>query len=210
MRSYSQRGQDRWVVDEVFRGKRGGFFLDLAASDGVNTSNTYLLETEYGWDGICIEANPFLFRQLRAYRKCRCVNACIDGERHEVEFFLYGLVGGIVDEDTDNTPLAIRQRMGGASMRGKLITLRTELLEDVLAELEAPRTIGYFSFDVEGAESRILESFPFHEYRFLAMTVERPAPELNQLLLQNGYVLVRKTELDSFYVHESLDAGVVP
>ena len=31
----SQMGQDAWIVEEVFEKKKCGFFLDLAAFDGV-------------------------------------------------------------------------------------------------------------------------------------------------------------------------------
>src|SRR5262245_43652313 len=61
-----QKGQDRWVLMEVLRWQRGGFFLDLAAADGVTDSNTHVLERWFGWAGICIEPNPAFFAQLKA------------------------------------------------------------------------------------------------------------------------------------------------
>jgi hypothetical protein len=53
----SQVGQDRTIAD-IFDGKRGGFFLDLAANDASVLSNTLMLEQSFGWRGICVEANP--------------------------------------------------------------------------------------------------------------------------------------------------------
>ena len=53
----SQVGQDRTIA-EIFDGKRGGFFLDLAANDAAVLSNTLMLEQSFGWCGICVEANP--------------------------------------------------------------------------------------------------------------------------------------------------------
>jgi hypothetical protein len=32
-----------------------GFFVDLAAYDAVAYSNSYVLERDYGWSGICVE-----------------------------------------------------------------------------------------------------------------------------------------------------------
>ena len=40
--------QDAWVV-VLFEGMRGGFFVDLAAFDAVQHSNTLALERDYGW-----------------------------------------------------------------------------------------------------------------------------------------------------------------
>jgi hypothetical protein len=43
--------QDTWVV-VLYEGKREGFFVDLAASDAVEGSNTLALERDYGWQVI--------------------------------------------------------------------------------------------------------------------------------------------------------------
>ena len=76
----SQKGQDRWIIQEVFKGKRDGYFVDLAASDGVKINNTVLLEKHFGWKGVCIEPNPGFFKRLKQNRKCDVVNHVIDGE----------------------------------------------------------------------------------------------------------------------------------
>eukprot|EP00932_Pfiesteria_piscicida_P006324 SRR837773.1625.p1 GENE.SRR837773.1625~~SRR837773.1625.p1 ORF type:complete len:252 (-),score=37.58 SRR837773.1625:275-943(-) len=59
-KSQSQVGQD-FVVLSILGCKRGGFYVDLAANDYKIISNSFLLDTEFGWQGICIEANPMYF-----------------------------------------------------------------------------------------------------------------------------------------------------
>ena len=206
MKYYSQKEQDKWVIEEVFYGKRDGYFLDLAATDGIYLNNTLVLETQYGWNGLCIEANPFFFNRLNVNRRCIRTDKCIDGKPGEVEFVLFNELGGIIDEDTDNNMATRRKPIEQARSRGAVIRLATVPLASVLAEVNAPSTIDYFSFDVEGAETRILRSFPFEKYRFLALTIERPTPELNEILFSHGYVFVKNLSFDSFYVHESLEA----
>ena len=74
----SQCGQDKLLVQEIFADaptKR--FFIDLASNDAVYLSNSYALETEYGWRGICIEANPAHYLGL-AKRKCTVVAAVVN------------------------------------------------------------------------------------------------------------------------------------
>lgn len=44
---------------------------------------------------------------------------------------------------------------------------------------------------MEGAESYILSSFPFRQYTFKALTIERPTLELCKLLYTHGYELAR-------------------
>ena len=207
MKYYSQKEQDKWVIEEVFHGQRGGYFLDLAATDGVFLNNTYVLETQYGWSGVCIEANPIFFQRLNVNRRCLRANHCIDEKRGEVDFVLFNELGGIIDDDTDNN-MAIRgKQIGAARSQGGVIRLATLPLASVLDEIHAPSTIDFFSFDVEGSETRILRSFPFDRYRFLSLTVERPTPELNQLLFGKGYLFVKNIKFDSFYVHESLEGA---
>lgn len=204
---YSQKGQDRWVIKEVFRGKREGFFLDLAATDGVSLNNTYCLEKKFGWTGICVEPNEHFFEQLKKNRNCICDNSCIDAKRSKVQFLNNAEVGGIVDEDTDNNLKVRRQLL--ERLKDKITWRETITLKDLLRKHNAPKVIDYFSLDVEGAEERILKGFSFKEYTFLAITIERPTVLLNRILFENGYVFIRKSDVsndfDSFYLHGSME-----
>ena len=50
--SYSQIDQDLHVL-RFFCNEKNLFFLDIGANDGKTLSNSYLLEKEYNWNGIC-------------------------------------------------------------------------------------------------------------------------------------------------------------
>lgn len=192
----SQIGQDFWVINEVFYHKKDGFFLEIGSADGIYINNTYLLEKRYNWQGICIEINPDTFHKLETNRKCTCLNVCIDDQQGEVDFVISGLFSGIKDQDTDNNKENKDQ---------KIIKVKTYPLVDILRKYNAPKIIDYFSIDVEGAETRILKNFPFDEYRFLALTIERPKPEIQALLDQHGYLLVKRViGMDDFYIHKSI------
>ena len=191
----SQQGQDFWVSCEVFNEKRGGYFVDIGANDGVSISNTYLLERKYGWQGICVEANPGIYNLLKRNRRVTCENVCIDQGEGVVTFVLKGALGGIVDEGLDNTP---------EDRRKDIVEMPTVPLEQVLIRNGAPTVIDYLSVDVEGAEERVLSGFPFHEYLFRCITIERASANLVDILQGNGYVLIKKLPaLDSFFVHKS-------
>ena len=205
-KSLSDRGQDRWVINEVFPGKTGGFFLELGAADGFSESNTYVLEKRYHWRGICIEPHPVLFDKLvnKYRRSCICVPCAVDAAPGSVEFVLAGQTSGLILDEWDNSPARRPALIEAARQEGRVRTVDAFPLADILQKFNAPKAIDYFSFDVEGLETRILRDFPFDRYVFLALTIERPTPELNEILFRHGYHFVRNSLYDTFYIHESL------
>lgn len=193
---YSQAGQDFWLVGEVFCQKRSGFFVDVGAHDGIRFSNTCYLERVLGWQGICIEAQPDTFQQLRRNRSCKCVQACVDREIGMVEYAPRGMVAGIISAETDNASFGDEGE--------DVLQLPTQTLESILDAQGAPQVIDYLSVDTEGAEERVLSSFDFGRYRFRAMTIERPNKTLMSLLERHGYMVVKIIPgLDTFLIHES-------
>jgi FkbM family methyltransferase len=184
----SQLGQDLWVLERTSY-KRGGFFVEFGATNGILLSNSYLLETEFGWNGICAEPNPDFFAQLRKNRLCTVSPACIGpvtGE--EVEFVLADVFGGMLRDIDKDEHQATREtyRNVGATTRFTTISLH-----DFLVEHQAPRGIDYLSIDTEGSEHAILETFPFPEWDIRHITVEHnqtPQRQLiRDLLASHGY-----------------------
>jgi FkbM family methyltransferase len=193
----SQAGQDLWVFGEVFNEQRNGFFLDIGAHDGVDFSNTYILENRYGWRGICIEANPDTFEVLRKNRRCQCINVCLDQAEGTAAFVKRRMCGGIVSSETDNKP--------DNNPGGDVIIVPTTTLSNLLGKLNAPRKIDYLSIDIEGAEERVLKGFPFSDYHISCMTVERPSQALRTTLEANGFTLIKEIpRLDCFYLHKDM------
>lgn len=194
----SQAGQDQWIFGEAFNEAKNRYFLDVGAHDGINISNTYVLEHRYGWTGLCIEANPTTYQALRRNRRSRCINICLDKSDGEVAFVIRDVFGGIVAPDLDNS----RTEPGDSVIR-----IKTKSLVNVLIEESAPRIIDYLSIDVEGAEERILESFDFSRYRFNCITIERPSTRLRNIFHEHGYIIVKEIfGLDCFYVHSEFMA----
>lgn len=68
---YSQAGQDLFVI-ALTKEKKHGTFLEIGAGHPMNGSNTYLLERDFDWTGLCIDNNSDweenledLWKQLR-------------------------------------------------------------------------------------------------------------------------------------------------
>ena len=63
--NFSQAYQDMFVLS-ILNGKKNGYYLEIGAFDGISLSNTYLLEKQFGWDGISVDIEPaakFSFNQ---------------------------------------------------------------------------------------------------------------------------------------------------
>jgi hypothetical protein len=202
---YSQCGQDRWVVN-LFRGKRDGFFVEAGAADGIQLSNTLLLEKHLGWKGILIEPTSAFEKLLKNRPNCILHNSCLGSERktvilHEIcdcgwqagNLFLSRAIddNGIFKEKVDSNNSTISYQKEAVP------------LQEILLKYNAPKVIDYFSLDVEGYEYEVLRNFPFKDYTFLCIGVERPPKELKKILKDNGYIWITQI-LDHMYVHQSI------
>jgi len=179
--SCSQVGQDKLILS-ILGYPYHGFFVDLAANDGVNISNSFLLERRYNWSGVCIEVNPKYFWRLTS-RRCKLVYAAVGrSDAGKAQLVLRGGYGGIVGNGFDNDTQQ--------NMKASKVTLRTVSLCRVLEMVNAPRVVHYMSLDVEGAEEYIMKAFCFERFTFLTMTVERPTLPLHLKLREMGYSLL--------------------
>jgi FkbM family methyltransferase len=198
-RSSSQLGQDLWALARSDY-KRNGFFVEFGATDGVLLSNSYLLERDFDWTGICAEPNPRMYAKLQENRRCTLTDACI-GPRtgEEVTFVAADVYGGIEKWAFEDSHADKREAY---RRKGDVLTMTTISLNDLLVKLGAPRAIDYLSIDTEGSEYEILSTFPFSEWQVRLITVEHNYSSnrepIRQLLEGFGY---RRTEreFDDFY-----------
>jgi hypothetical protein len=209
----SQFGQDYLVLD-ILGGMRNGFFLDSGASDGIEASNTLLLESAFGWKGICVEPNESFFGDLIRNRECYCVNCCLYDREGSVDFLeRAGTLGGIVDE---YDPVLVRYAQEAFHIPrtpgGGLPTVQRRALTvgSILRGCGAPKILDYWSLDTEGSELTILKSFPFNEFTFRVLTVEHnrlPVREqIRAFLEEHGYYRFAELEIDDCYL--KYDSGV--
>ena len=71
----------------VLREKRGGYFVVFGATDGIKLSNSYLLETKYGWNGIVAEPAKDWHASLRRNRQCSVELDCVSDRSGSVVSF---------------------------------------------------------------------------------------------------------------------------
>jgi FkbM family methyltransferase len=186
-RSHSQNRQDLFALSYLgFR--RNGYFVDFGATDGVVGSNSYLMESELGWNGIVAEPARCWHERLRANRSCVVETACVWKESGSLLTF-----NEVPDHPALSTIEAFNDvdDFGPVRRTGTSYQVRTVSLLDLLESHNAPRTIDYLSIDTEGSELDILRAFDFSQYRILTITCEHnysPAREaIHDLLSGHGY-----------------------
>lgn len=177
---FAQVHQDEAILDLL--GNKG-YFVDLAANDAKEFSNTLALERA-GWDGLCIEPNPVYWYGL-SHRKCQVAGALVGASKEKVKVKFRGVYGGIVGNLDEK--LANRKREPNAPVEERYTAPLIELLQ----KFNVPQTIDYLSLDVEGAEYLIMKDFPFHQYSIKVMTVERPNKELRSLFEKEGFIFLK-------------------
>lgn len=187
---------------------RGGYFLDSGASDGVGGSNSYVLETQFDWSGICIEPNDRMFLQLQANRRCICINCCLWHRAGPVEFFeAAGVYGGIVEAYDGRIQQFAEEQAKAASTQRELPTpvcKQAREIREILKTCKAPETIDYWSLDTEGSELAILKSFPFDQHEIRVLTVEHNYTamrgHINEFLASKNMTRIAELGIDDVYM----------
>ena len=199
-KSESQFGQD--ILGLLLgRGKRGGFFVEFGACDGVRISNTYLFEKCFGWSGILAEPGREWRERLQKNRSCHLETMCVWSKSGEhIPFY----------EADQNKLQSSAEAEHMQINREALYKVETISLHDMLRKYDAPKFIDFMSIDVEGSEFKILEKFPFDVYSFGLVCIEHHLPEeeaqIKKLMDDNGYkqVLRSVSEFDGWYVPKSV------
>jgi FkbM family methyltransferase len=205
MNSYSQLGQDIEVLS-FYKNKTNGYFLEIGASDGILLSNTYLLEKDYNWKGICCEPLPNKFIELKKNRpNSICIDKAVYNSTGDIVEFLiankFDLLSGInahIDKYRDYI-----------GENKSYINVETILFNDLLESNNAPLFIDYLSLDTEGTELEILKSIDLTKYIFGLIDVEHNfieprRSEIKELLISHGYIYKGENKWDDSYIHNSL------
>jgi FkbM family methyltransferase len=200
--SKSQFHQDLFVLSEL-NFKEGGYFVEFGATNGVDLSNSYLLEKNYSWKGILAEPARIWHKELRSNRQNSIIEtSCVWKKSNETLWF----------NETDSPELSTLDIFSDSDSNvdlrksGNKYQVSTISLGDLLEKHRAPKDIDYLSIDTEGSEFEILNSFNFDKYNIRIISCEhnftKNRNRIYSLLRSKGYE--RKFEsisrIDDWYV----------
>lgn len=204
--SCAQLFQDLFV-QFTLAGKRNGYFVEFGATNGIDASNTLLLERQFAWTGILAEPACCWHSALAQNRTAKIDHRCVWKKSGEILTFNeteppdLSTIDSFTASDYHDENRRMRQRYDVESVS----------LNDLLGFHEAPRAIDYLSVDTEGSELEILGSFDFDRYDVSIITVEHNflsglREGIHGLLTSKGYdrVCVQVSGWDDWYVNPRL------
>jgi len=184
-------------------------YLEFGATNGVELSNTYMLENEFGWSGVLSEPDPQWITDLKKNRpNSKIITKCIWKKSNEkLKFFSsnHGVLSTLEEfkySDNESMPRNVNDRV----KEGKNILVETISLNDLVEENFNSICPSYISVDTEGSEFEILNSFNFSKYRPVVFTVEHNFTKLqndiDKIMLENNYIRIFEnfTVFDAWYV----------
>lgn len=208
MKYYSQYGQDKYIYENFFNGKKDGFFVEIGASDPVDKSNSLFFE-ELGWRGILIEPNKEDYNKAVSIRESFVENIALYDRAGKHKFVsLKGytkMLSGLLKEQHPLHLQRIYQEIlyYGGSM--EVIELETKTFNDVLSKYNVT-DIDYVSIDTEGSELAILNGIDFDKYKIKVFSVENNYEEdkVRKFLEEKGYRFIKRIEIDDIFVNDNI------
>ncbi|XP_066967102.1 protein Star-like [Macrobrachium rosenbergii] len=194
---FSQFSQSK-IANEMLKGMKDGFFVEVGAADGESLSNSIFFERELGWSGLLVEATPANFVALQTKnRKAYSIYAAlaVTTFASEVTFAASGAFGG--------------------KLANQGIKVKGLPFFSILRALDV-KIVDFLSLDIESFEVKVLKTIPWDKIKFRLMCIEvNHIPEgkefLTKFLQEKGYKFLGFGTIDAWYaLPELLNTSVKP
>ena len=211
-KSFSQGSMDL-ILEQIFKNKNDGFYVDVGCQHPIKNNNTYLLYKR-GWSGVNIDldyVNIELFNFFR--RKDDNVISALSDKIENAKLFYYHQKSPI---NTLDKKVSLKQK----AKIDKEINIQTNTLTNILDNYSIKK-IDLLTIDVEGFELKVLKGLNFDKYNpnviiveFLDLEVNKWEIPYNNLenvlqsdiynyLIDNNYKLVNWVNGDLVFVQKN-------
>lgn len=209
---FGQQNEDIKIWKRFFSGDDKNrsshrIFVEMGGLDGIQFSNTFILEYCFGWKGILLEAHPDNFKQMVVNRPCVhtvWAAACNAGQNY---IYMSGSEG-VAEQVGINANLHLTS---GSSDMANLKKVPCKPLQAVLAAY-AINTIDFFSLDVEGAEVEVLQTIDFSAVRINVIIVEinKLADNIDSVSMKKNLEVDRILKDQAGMIKLAIDGQLVP
>ena len=200
IKSQSQFKQDAWITSKL-NCKKGGYYIDIGSNSGEKSSNTAVLDKEFGFKGLCIDPFPTDMEN----RTCHVINKALYKKDGEIlEFIGKGsTLGGL--------SIGMNKNSMHYDQTSKMEKTKIETVNPLtlFKQYNVPKVIDYLSIDTEGTELDILKEIPFDIYCIKYIHVEHNFEEprrsdIRKYLEKVGYKFEENKDVDDYYSKKCL------
>ena len=175
--------------------KKKGTFIEIGGGNGVDLSNTYILEKKFKWRGVICEPDRRLHANILAKRKCFLETKPVSNSLNK-NIYLY--FRGLYDSYTS------------LSYSPSAKKLKSISLNNLIEKYKLGKNIDYISLDTEGNELDIIKNFSFNKYNVKIFTIEhnfkkKMRKKIYKILKKNNYQRVFKyiSYMDDWYIKKN-------
>lgn len=210
---FSQFKQDKFINEVIFNNKKFGFFIDIGAHDGVSINNSVFFEKYKSWNGLCIEPNPNVFKELIKNRKSININKCIGNDNKKVMFTQITGYSEMLSGITDNYHANHVERIDNLISKkgGEKSQIEVEMITLDSIKEATNNDIDFISIDTEGNEFDIVNSINFKLLKVKCLVIENNYKDnkISNYLQSCNFKLIFKLDTDEIYVNnQNLNFGI--
>ena len=148
--SYSQHGEDAFMMREILADKNDGVYVDIGGSHPIRISNTYALYKR-GWSGVVVEPITSLVKVHKRWRprdtQVQCLLGDVDGAARFYQLFPSVLSTASKEE-------CERYLQDGCILLGERVIPQLSLTT-LFEQYVGPRRVDFMSVDIEGVDQLV-------------------------------------------------------
>ena len=197
---YGQWETDR-IIEEYFP-YRDGICVEVGAYDGIKGSNTKLFE-DRGWATICIEPNPYIFKELQQNRNGLCLNLACDNFFGKAELEVFDFKSNIQSSLTSlRTDKRLINEYSDAINKRHFVRVNVDTLTNIFNSFSVYHLIDFISIDTEGTELQVLQGLDLIKYKPKLLVVENNYndSDIEDYLRPYNYNKILRYKVNDFYL----------
>ena len=155
--SYSQDGEDK-ILEEIFKNKNVGVYVDVGCYHPIELSNTALLYNK-GWNGINIDISEYSIELFNFLKPDDVnLNLAVSNANGYVDVFFQKELSKI---STINKQKSHKIFQGKVKTKKIICKTLTEIINETVYK---GKRIDFLNIDAEGHDLEVLQSLNFNEY----------------------------------------------
>jgi hypothetical protein len=200
---FSQNGTDKYLYDHLFKDFREGFFVDVGATNGINSNNTLTLERCLDWNGFLIEPS-MQFEELFTNRYNDGLNTVksqylSNNINQSINFghckqSCFGSESKILKND-------FVDKQDKYHCYNLTSTTFTELF---LKYYNQNKVVDFMTISTNGHELEVLNGIDFSSIFIRSLFIKYHNDKLlDEILIQNNFIKINKVSQYFLYLHNS-------